>query len=143
MNLRVGLKYQKGKPTTTSDVKGAIKLVKEEDAEQTPVSESIRAHAVYNYMNDDKERRGILFDTYPLQDGETLKQHKERVINDPDFKKTKLSDIRNLAEGYSEEQFSDAIIGLHQKYPMEGHDPPLTNFQLKTFREILMLIQLL
>jgi hypothetical protein len=44
---------------------------------------------------------------------------------------------KKISNQITPEQFSDALMGLHQKYPMPGHHPPLTIFQLKNYRSIM------
>lgn len=39
------------------------------------------------------------------------------------------------------EQFYAALIELHNKYPMSGHNPPLTTFQITNYRSLKMKIE--
>jgi hypothetical protein len=36
----------------------------------------------------------------------------------------------------NQSQYCDALLALHIKYPMNGHNPPLTEYQLKNYRKI-------
>jgi len=47
---------------------------------------------------------------------------------------------KKMARKISSKQYSDALIKLHQKYPIEGHNPPLTTFQLKNYRTIIQVV---
>jgi hypothetical protein len=47
---------------------------------------------------------------------------------------------KKLSRQIDSKQYSDALIKLHQKYPMEGHNPPLTTFQLKNYRTIMQVV---
>jgi len=44
--------------------------------------------------------------------------------------------IRKMSGELDSKQYCDALIAFHEKYPMPGHNPPLTTFQLKNYKRL-------
>jgi hypothetical protein len=42
---------------------------------------------------------------------------------------------KKMAKEMSREEYYLALMELHEKYPMTGHDPALTPFQLKNYKK--------
>ena len=41
----------------------------------------------------------------------------------------------------SQKQYYEGLMALHTKYPMSGHNPPLTDYQIKNYRNIPIIIK--
>jgi hypothetical protein len=48
---------------------------------------------------------------------------------------------KKLSQEMSHEEFYVSLVELHKKYPMPGHNPSLTKFQLRNYREIQMTVK--
>ena len=57
--------------------------------EEVELEEASELHygAMYDFLKNNA--KGVLFDTYPMGEKETSAQHKQRVVNDSDFRKNK------------------------------------------------------
>jgi len=42
--------------------------------------------------------------------------------------------IKKMSADIDPKQYCDGLLQLHQKYPINGHEPPLTTFQLKNYK---------
>ena len=43
---------------------------------------------------------------------------------------------KKITREVNSRQYCDAIIGLNIRYPIKGHDPPLTDYQTKNYKNI-------
>ncbi len=48
---------------------------------------------------------------------------------------------RKLSKKTSNEEFYIGLMEFDRKYPMQAHEPPLTPFQLRNYREIKMTVK--
>jgi hypothetical protein len=48
---------------------------------------------------------------------------------------------QKLSKKLSPEEYYASLIELHRKYPMNGHNPPLTPFQLKNYRSLQLVLK--